>query len=857
MQPGVRTKLSVMMFLQYAIWGSWAVSLGGYMGETLLFSGLQIGSIYSTTAIAAMISPLFMGYIADRFLATEKMIGLLHLIGAALLGAAAVTRDFGTLYAIMILYSVCYMPTLALTNSISFANIGDPEKDFPGIRVWGTFGWIVVGWLVGFVLDVPKGTSNAPIFLAAGCSAALGLFSFTLPHTPPKSAQEQEEESASDGSRRGIVSLLSDSSFLVFVICSFLVCIPLSFYYGFANLFLSEIDAPFPTALQTIGQISEVGFMATMPFFILRLGVKRMLAIGMLAWFLRYACFGSLSFPLVVVGLVLHGICYDFFFVASQIYVDNRVSKSQRASAQSFIAFVTMGVGMFVGSYVGGITFDAYPPEITVKVEKITGEEKKSEEARVPLPFWDPEGEKGIAEKLNLKPDSTIDPESIPTDFTETDEKTGDKTIYDRESFVAALKDADKNGNGDGKVGQLMAVSAIGLWVAPFIVGQVCDRWMATEKYLLMAHAAGGATLIAIPTAAERFQGTGDGFGMLLLLVGLYAIAYFPTIPLASSLTFRHLSKPDEEFGKVRIWGTVGWVLAGWIFAFWIGHVEATAAVNDVLPAAVGVAEMVVERLPELRDPLSKDCFYLGAALSFALVVFCFFLPSTPPEPSEDDSIAPLKILAMFKDRTFSLLIGISFLLAVVIPLYSLAVPKLIEQMLAERQFGNHWVPAVMTAGQISEFPALILLPWCVKRFGMKATFALGMLAWVIRYGLFALTAPVWLILLGIGFHGICHVFLVIVIQLYVDNACRKDLRASAQNLFAFVTMGIAMPVGFVLAGLWGEACRINSPANANYPLFFIVPAGFVLVLLAAYWRWFEAPATTDNPEAGSVVSAE
>ena len=310
----------------------------------------------------------------------------------------------------------------------------------------------------------------------------------------------------------------------------------------------------------------------------------------------------------------------------------------------------------------------------------------------------------------------------------------------------------------------------------------------------------------------------------------MYAIAYFPTIPLASSLTFRHLSNPDQQFGKVRIWGTVGWVLAGWVFAFWIGRDEAKAAVNNVLPAAVGFAEMVVDRLPTLREPLSKDCFYLGAVLSFALVGFCFFLPATPPAPSEDKSIAPLETLSMFKDRTFSLLIGISFLLAVVIPLYSIAVPKLIEQMLAERNFGNHWVPAVMTAGQISEFPALLLLPWCVKRFGMKTTFALGMLAWVVRYGLFALTSPVWLILLGIGFHGICHVFLVIVIQLYVDNACRKDLRASAQNLFAFVTMGIAMPVGFVLAGLWGTACRINESDAANYTLFFAVPAGFLLV---------------------------
>ncbi|GAB4153127.1 MAG: hypothetical protein Tsb009_29360 [Planctomycetaceae bacterium] len=487
MDSGVRIKLSVMMFLQYAMWGAWAVSLGGYMDETLGFSGLQIGSIYSTTAIGAMISPLLMGFIADRFLATEKMIGLLHLIGAALLGTAAVTTDFTTLYAIMFIYAICYMPTLALTNSISFANIGDPEKDFPGIRVWGTWGWIIVGWIVGFVLDVPKGTSNMPIFLAAGCSAALGLFSFTLPHTPPKGRLSEETPAPEDNTsgKLSILSLLTDVSFLVFVVSSFLICIPLSFYYGFANVFLTELDAPYPTALQTVGQISEVGFMAAMPFFIVRLGVKRMLAIGMLAWFLRYAFFGSLSFPLIVLGLVLHGICYDFFFVASQIYVDNRVSESQRASAQSFIAFVTMGVGMFIGSYVGGITFDKYPPETTVKVTIVSGADGKKEEKNVPLPSWDPKGEKGIAKELGIKGDGTIKPEDIPEDFTEEDEKTKDKTIYNRESFIAALKAADEAGNSDGKVDRAEWRAAkqhqwfsIWMWPALGAIGTCVIFWL-------------------------------------------------------------------------------------------------------------------------------------------------------------------------------------------------------------------------------------------------------------------------------------------------------------------------------------------------------------------------------------------
>ncbi len=444
MDSGVRTKLSIMMFLQYAIWGSWAVSMGGYMGETLEFTGVQIGSIYSTTAIAAMISPLFMGIVADRLFATEKLIGGLHLIGAALLGTAAVTADFNQLFAIMIAYAICYMPTLALTNSISFANIGDPEQDFPRIRVWGTWGWIVVGWIVGFVLD---GTTNLPIYLAAGLSAALGIFSFTLPHTPPKGKDESSESTGS-----GVIQLLGDPSFAIFVLCSFLVCIPLSFYYGFANVFLTEIDAPYPTALQTVGQLSEVGFMLAMPFFIVRLGVKKMLAVGMLAWVLRYFAFGSLALPLVVFGLILHGVCYDFFFVASQIYVDTRVDEKQRASAQSFIAFVTMGVGMFIGAMIGGWTVDKYPPEIQVAATVTSTEDGSAESLSLPLPSWNLPDESGavtgFAETFGLTAESSISADQITEDYIETDDDAGISTTYAMDSLTAAIEGADQDKDG-------------------------------------------------------------------------------------------------------------------------------------------------------------------------------------------------------------------------------------------------------------------------------------------------------------------------------------------------------------------------------------------------------------------------
>jgi nucleoside transporter len=489
MNAAVRAKLCVMMFLQYAIWGSWAVSMGGYLNSELHFSGEQIGAIYATTAIAAMISPLYIGFLADRLFATERMIAVLHLIGAGLLGAASIVTDFQTLRAIMVAYAICYMPTLALTNSISFSNISDPEKEFPAIRVFGTFGWIVAGWIVGFVLGpttlieqlpaaLKKG--NAAIVLAAVLSGVLGLFSLILPHTPPKGKQPATPEAGGD-SRGSVLQLLKDPSFFVFVVCSFLVCIPLSFYYGFANVFLGEIDAPFPTALQTIGQISEVGFMAAMPFFITRLGVKKMLAVGMLAWVARYFLFGTLQFPLVVIGLILHGICYDFFFVASQIYVDSRASSNQRASAQSFIAFVTMGVGMFVGAYASGKIVDMYPPTKLAEAT-VEGAGGKSETKQLPLPAWDAEGKTGFASEYELTKSSQFAITDVRGDFTVkgADQST---TTFTQDHLTAALKSADTDGDGKVSRPEWRAAQAkdwfhIWLWPALAALGTCIVFWI-------------------------------------------------------------------------------------------------------------------------------------------------------------------------------------------------------------------------------------------------------------------------------------------------------------------------------------------------------------------------------------------
>ena len=448
-----KLKLSVMMFLQYFIWGSWFVTMGTYLGTTLGFSGAQIGLAYGATAIAALLTPFLMGTIADRFFPSEKMLAVLHLGGAGLIYAVSLQTDWSTFYPLLIVYALFYMPTLALTNSISFENIPSAEKDFPLIRVFGTLGWIAAGWVVGLVLRAgpdsilyPSVTSlfgtdaallrpNSFFFMAAGASALLGLFCFALPHTPPK----RKSGSASSGQRKSILNLLRERSFLVFVVSSFLICIPLAFYYNLANVFLQQTDAPSPTALQTVGQISEVGFMALMPVFIAWLGVKRLLAIGMLAWVLRYLFFGSLMFPLVFVGLLLHGVCYDFFFVGSQIYVDSKADLSQRASAQSFIAFVTLGVAMFVGALLAGFTMDSYPPQI-----QVTAIDAKQSEKVVPLPDWDPQGKTGLAAALNLGPNDTIRPEDLPEEFVDSQTELR----YRKHHLAAALKKADRNSDG-------------------------------------------------------------------------------------------------------------------------------------------------------------------------------------------------------------------------------------------------------------------------------------------------------------------------------------------------------------------------------------------------------------------------
>jgi len=362
MKRTTQFQLSFMMFLEFFIWGGWFVTLGSFLGNNLNATGAETGMAFSTQSWGAIIAPFIIGLIADRFFNAEKILGILHLIGAVLMYQMSQSNDFATFYPYVLGYMILYMPTLALVNSVSFNQMKDPAKDFPVVRVFGTIGWIVAGLIISLVFkwdseaNLAAGMLSNTFVMVGIASAILGVFSFTLPKTPPKG--KGEKASISDILGLDALKLLNDRNFLVFFISSVLICIPLAFYYQNISLFLTESKVEDSTAWASLGQISEVGFMLLLPFFFKKFGFKKTILFGMLAWGIRYALFaygnsGDLFFMLAI-GIALHGICYDFFFVSGQIYTDTKAGEKVKSAAQGLITLATYGVGMLVGFWVAG-----------------------------------------------------------------------------------------------------------------------------------------------------------------------------------------------------------------------------------------------------------------------------------------------------------------------------------------------------------------------------------------------------------------------------------------------------------------------------------------------------------------------
>jgi nucleoside transporter len=352
--------LSLMMFLQYYIWGAWYVTMGSYIDHQ--FAGQDVdaakGAAYGAGAIATIISPFFVGLIADRYFAAQKIMGILHIVGAALLVYATQMTLTSGFYWVILVYSLLYMPTIALSNSVAFAQMTDPGKQFPWIRVFGTLGWIVAGLIIakfGFK------DSGMTFLVAAGVSAALGVISFILPNTPPKASDENSSLGTILG--KDAFVLFKSNAYKIFFIAAILICIPLSFYYAQAETFLTEFFKKGTPGVMSLGQMSEALFIIAIPFLFNKIGVKKMLILGMSAWVLRYICFayGNLDASwMLYAGIILHGVCYDFFFVTGYMYTEKKAGEKIKNSAQSLFTFATYGVGMFIGTNYSGFIAKKY-----------------------------------------------------------------------------------------------------------------------------------------------------------------------------------------------------------------------------------------------------------------------------------------------------------------------------------------------------------------------------------------------------------------------------------------------------------------------------------------------------------------
>ena len=369
MSTRIQIQLSVMMFIEFFIWGGWFVTMGIYLPNTLNATDPEIALAYSTQSWGAIIAPFIIGLIADRFFNAERILGVLHLIGAVLMFQISQAGSFGVFYPYILGYMILYMPTLALVNSVSFNQMDDPAKQFSFVRVFGTMGWIVAGLAISFIFhwDSPAGIAEGALkytfLMTAVASAFLGIFSFTLPKTPPRIGRSGHVRIA-DIIGLEALKLLKDRNFLVFFLASILICIPLAFYYQHAGQFLGEVKISNPAGKLSVGQISEMLFMLLLPYFFKRYGFKMTMIVAMLAWAVRYVLFsigssGEMVFILMV-GIVLHGVCYDFFFVSGQIYTDSKAGLKYKSAAQGMITLATYGIGMLIGFWTAGKITDAY-----------------------------------------------------------------------------------------------------------------------------------------------------------------------------------------------------------------------------------------------------------------------------------------------------------------------------------------------------------------------------------------------------------------------------------------------------------------------------------------------------------------
>ncbi|TDT46535.1 nucleoside transporter [Maribacter spongiicola] len=369
MKNKVRAQLCFMMFLEFFIWGAWFVTLGTFLGNNLKATDGEIALAFSTQSWGAIIAPFVIGIIADRYFNAERILGILHLFGAVLMYFMYQSAAFDDFYMLVLVYMILYMPTLALVNSVSFNQMKNPAKEFSMVRVFGTAGWIIAGLSISYVFswdqgeNIGQGLLKNTFLMTAIASLILGFFSFTLPKTPPKAASS-EKLGLKNILGLDSLSLFKDKNFLIFFISSVLICIPLAFYYQNANPFLVEIGMDNPTGKMTLGQISEIAFMLLLPYFFTKFGFKKTILVAMAAWVVRYLLFAfgdvnELGFMLII-GIALHGICYDFFFVSGQIYTDSKAGEKFKSSAQGLITLATYGVGMLIGFWVAGKISAAY-----------------------------------------------------------------------------------------------------------------------------------------------------------------------------------------------------------------------------------------------------------------------------------------------------------------------------------------------------------------------------------------------------------------------------------------------------------------------------------------------------------------